>query len=430
LPRRKSTHVDDPREVGRRLKDARERAGLSQRQLSFPGCSPAYISRIEAGDRIPSLQLLREMGRRLGVSEDYLATGTERGDDSAAVLEAELALRLDELELAEQLFGQALERAATADDRGRALVGLGQLALRRGHVREAIAGLEEARRALGERFLEQPGGPEALGRACAMVDDLDEAAEIFRRSLDAAEQRNDSVEAVRFAVLLANANVDMGEFAAAEQLLARTMTLAPDASDPILRARVFWSQSRLHSMQGDSRTAARYARKALELLELTENTHYTARAHQLLAHIELDRNHPEQALELVRKGLTMLEHGAPVERALFRLEEARALVQLGEHDEAASIAMECAGQLSEASPFEAGRGYAVIAEVFEQLGEPARARELYELAAKMHGPIPSKYLLDVYSRLAQLLEAEGEKDEALEVLKKAVAVRAATGSSS
>jgi tetratricopeptide (TPR) repeat protein len=422
--------VDDPREVGRRLKEARERAGLSQRQLSFPGCSPAYISRIEAGDRIPSLQLLREMGRRLSVSEDYLATGTERGDEAAAVLEAELAMRLDELELAEELFGQALKRAATADDRGRALVGLGQLAFRRGDVREAIAGLEEARRVLGDRFLDLSGGPETLGRAYAMVDHLDDAAELFERSLDAAEQRKDSVEAVRFAVLLANTNVDKGDFAAAEQLLERTMTLAPDARDPILRARVYWSQSRLHSMQNDSRTAARYARKALELLELTENTYYTARAHQLLAHIELDRNHPEQALELVRKGLAMLEHGGnDVERALFRLEEARALVQLGEHEEAASIAMECAGQLSDASPFEAGRGYAVIAEVFEGLGDRARARELYELAAKMHGPIPSRYLLDVYSRLAQLLEAEGQKDEALEVLKKAVAVRAATGSS-
>ena len=63
MPRQKSTHVDNPAAVGERLKAARERAGLSQRQLSFPGCSPAYISRIESGDRIPSLQLLRELGR-------------------------------------------------------------------------------------------------------------------------------------------------------------------------------------------------------------------------------------------------------------------------------------------------------------------------------------------------------------------------------
>src|SRR5215203_7412446 len=100
MPRQKSTHVDNPAAVGGRLKLAREKAGLSQRQLSFPGCSPAYISRIESGDRIPSLQLLREMGRRLSVSEDYLATGTERGDDPAGLIEAELALRLDERQLA------------------------------------------------------------------------------------------------------------------------------------------------------------------------------------------------------------------------------------------------------------------------------------------------------------------------------------------
>ena len=96
MPRQKSTHVDSPKAVGERLKAARERAGLSQRQLSFPGCSPAYISRIESGERIPSLQLLRELGRQLGVSEDYLATGSEiPGDRAGLLVEAEVALRLN-----------------------------------------------------------------------------------------------------------------------------------------------------------------------------------------------------------------------------------------------------------------------------------------------------------------------------------------------
>ena len=97
MPRQKSTHVDDPRAVGERLKQARVAAGLSQRQLAFSGCSPAYISRIEAGDRIPSLQLLRELGRRLGVSEDFLATGEEPHHQHFASLEAEIALRLDDV---------------------------------------------------------------------------------------------------------------------------------------------------------------------------------------------------------------------------------------------------------------------------------------------------------------------------------------------
>ena len=84
MPRQKSTHVDDPKAVGERLRTAREAAGLSQRQLAFTGCSPAYISRIEGGDRIPSLQLLRELGRRLGVAPSAIGRW-ERGDVAPSI---------------------------------------------------------------------------------------------------------------------------------------------------------------------------------------------------------------------------------------------------------------------------------------------------------------------------------------------------------
>jgi transcriptional regulator with XRE-family HTH domain len=89
------SHVDDPAAVGRRLKDARLSAGLSQRQLSFPGCSAAYISRLEAGDRVPSLQLLRKLAQKLAADEEFLATGIERVEqESPDVIAAEVERRL------------------------------------------------------------------------------------------------------------------------------------------------------------------------------------------------------------------------------------------------------------------------------------------------------------------------------------------------
>ena len=365
------------------------------------------------------------MGRRLGVSEDYLATGAERGDLSAALIDAEIALRLDEADEAEGKFREALETAGNADERARALAGLGQLAFRRGNPREAINRLEEARRVAPDDLPSHPTWADTLGRSYSMLDNLEAAVAIFRESLEAAEKREDPVEAVRFAVLLANALIDKTEFDEAEQLLERTLEDAPDSRDPIFRARIYWSQSRLHTFRKDSASAARYARRALELLELTEHTYYTAQAHQLLAHIELDREHPSEALDLIRKGLAMLgEGGTKVDHALFRLEESRALLQLGEGEEAAAIAMESSGVLADASPFDAGRGYSVVADVFAQLGNTEKARELYELAAELLTPMASRYLLEVYQKLAELLEAEGRKDEALEVLKKAVSVQA------
>ena len=82
--RARTPHYDDPAAVGKRLLEAREAAGLSQRELAFPGCSSAYISRIERGERIPSLQVMRELARRAGVSEQALAFGREALDDAVA----------------------------------------------------------------------------------------------------------------------------------------------------------------------------------------------------------------------------------------------------------------------------------------------------------------------------------------------------------
>jgi tetratricopeptide (TPR) repeat protein len=430
VPRRKSTHVDDPVEVGRRLRDARERAGLSQRQLSFDGCSPAYISRIEAGERIPSLQLLREMGRRLGVSEDWLATGLDRDllAEDRTLLDAEIALRFSELDTAEALYAEALDGASTNAERARALAGLGQVAFERGEPRRAVQSLEQALKLSGTEPSDQPSLADTLGRAYATLDDFEPAIRLFRQSLDRANERKNSPEAIRFGVLLANAYTDIGEFDEARAVLEQTVEKAANARDPVFRARIYWSLSRLHAMQKETAPAARYARKALELLELTEHTAYAARAHQLLAHVELDRGNADEALQILDRGLPLVEQGGNrVEHALFELEKARALVRLGRSTDAERLAQEAASTLEDASPVDAGRGYTVVAEVYEQLGDTQRAIETYERAAELLTVSPNRYVLEVYAKLADLLEAEGRKDEALEVLKKAVTAQSRAG---
>ena len=421
MPRQKSTHVDSPGAVGERLKQARERAGLSQRQLSFAGCSPAYISRIESGDRIPSLQLLRELGQRLGVSEDYLATGAgDRGTRDTELAQADVALRLDELETAADLYRQALETATTDAERAEAHAGLGQLASRRGNPREAITLLEQTR-GLTDRG-KRAAVAESLGSAYAMVGELESAIGVFQASLDEADAREDDIETMRFAVLLAYALIDAGNLGRAEELLGRALALGGKSQDPLVRARLYWSQSRLHAERNDQDTAAEYARRALEILLLTEDTYRTARAHQLLAFIEVNRGNAEEALDLLEQGWPLLERsGNKLERAQYRLEEARALAKLGRSEEAAALAMQISGLISDAHPEDAARSYTVLGSVYEELGESSRAREVYELAAELLEPRnPNRFLIEVYSKLADLAEAEGRREEAYDYMKKAV----------
>ncbi|MDQ3670128.1 MAG: helix-turn-helix domain-containing protein [Actinomycetota bacterium] len=428
MPRQKSTHVDDPKAVGARLKAAREQSGLSQRRLAFPGCSPAYISRIEAGDRIPSLQLLRELGRRLGVSEDYLATGSQRRDGREDTLvEAELALRLDELELAERLYAEALDRATTERERAPALAGLGQLAFRRGEPREAVAQIEEALRGYRADVSEHPALAETLGRTYAMLGETQASISVFDRCVAAAEKSGDPVQIVRFAVLLGYALMDAGNFRRAEELLGRALEVGRDLRDPIVRVHLYWSQSKLHGEQNDIEAATRYAHKALEVLELTEDSYRTARAHQLLAHLELDRGRAEEALTLLEEGWPLLaSSGSPIDRAQFRIEEARALAKLGREEEAAGLAMEISGLLADADPNDTGRIYGLLGEIFADLGDRERARELYELAIDFLERVhPNRYLIEVYAQLADLLENEGHKQEAYAYMKKAVGMQQA-----
>jgi transcriptional regulator with XRE-family HTH domain len=60
--------------------------GLSQRDLAGPGVSYAYISRIEAGERRPSIRALRQLAAKLNVSVHWLETGESSDAEQLARL--------------------------------------------------------------------------------------------------------------------------------------------------------------------------------------------------------------------------------------------------------------------------------------------------------------------------------------------------------
>jgi transcriptional regulator with XRE-family HTH domain len=62
---------------GERIRERRLELGLSQRDLAEPGVCFAYVSRIEAGARNPSVRVLRKLAPKLGVSVEWLETGQE-----------------------------------------------------------------------------------------------------------------------------------------------------------------------------------------------------------------------------------------------------------------------------------------------------------------------------------------------------------------
>lgn len=68
-------------QVGQRIKQRRLKQNMSQRQLAHKNCSAAYISRLEAGERIPSWQLLRRLATALSTTPEWLSAGIGPEED-------------------------------------------------------------------------------------------------------------------------------------------------------------------------------------------------------------------------------------------------------------------------------------------------------------------------------------------------------------
>ena len=422
MPRRPSTHVDDPKLVGERLRAAREKAGLSQGKLAFEGCTTAYISRIEAGTRIPSLQILTELARRLEVPVDYLARGASQGVADDPVAEAEFALRLDDPHTARKLFEQIADTATDDRTRARAEAGLGHVAFEAGDHEGAIEHYLEAIE-ISPEIKEEPAVADNLGRAYALTSRYEEAIAIFEPRLRAAEDRGDFLETIRFSSLLANTLIDRGRFGHAEEVLGHAIALARESHDPVVRARLWWTQARLHTLQGDAVLAERYARLALAETQLTEHAKYSASVFQTLALLKNDQGKPEEALELIDEGFPLvLESGNGFKQGLFRTEQARALAGVGQLDEAEETAARAIELLEGASRGDSARALGVLGDIRERRGDLDGAIEIYQQVVEAL-PESSRYTVEAYAKLGDLLRRAGRQEEALDVLAAAVAMR-------
>lgn len=427
--RQKLSYVDDPVKVGQRVRESRDRLGISQRELAFPGCTAAYISRIEKGERVPSLQILREFAVRLDVSETFLARGEDQGatslDDFA---QARAAVRLGEIETARALANGILDTARDDQARARASALFGQIAFYEEDFQQAIDAVGQALRLDPNLETVEPDVAEVHGRAYARSGDYAAAIAVFIRNYERAQATGTPLEETRFGSLLANAYVDAGNFAEAEKVLGQVIAISDAVHDPVARARILWTQSRVRALENDAAAAARYATAAIEILEVSDHDYYAALGYQLLAHIELDRGNSTRALELLDHGATLIEaSGRPFEQASFQLERIRALAKSGKSEEAASLAMAITPRFAEGRPIDSGRAYSMLAEVFAELGDEERAIELYELAVERFEGLQTRYAVDAYARLAELFEARGRQTEALGLLKQAMRIQQSAG---
>ena len=416
--------------IGERLKRLRLERGFSQRELAAPGVSYAYISRIEAGTRQPSVKALRKLATKLEVSADYLETGSSLGPEAERELkltDLELAIRLGQDEAAEDpLLDLAREAAATGDHETslRARFALASLAQGHGDHGRAAALLEAVLAEDTPSPLEWVTLYEELGRAYAASGQPQRAVELFERCLAEASSSPDAdpTTGARYAALLSYALSDTGDLARAERVVTEALERIGNTTDSYMRVRLYWSLARLAHAENKPTAALANARKAIALLEATEDTLHLGRAHLLAASITITRRDPEAARQHLDNAERLLGASPSfADLAMLRVKRAQVASLRGEAGATVALAREAITLLGDDQlPEELGAAYGALADGLSLQGDPVAAEEAYRRAVE---------LLETHGRWreatatcrvwARMLREAGREAEAIDVLERA-----------
>ena len=150
-----------------------------------------------------------------------------------------------------------------------------------------------------------------LGQSYAALGAADRAARLFERCLEEVKEQRaaDLTVRVRYATLLSYALSDAGEYDRARSVVTDALQEAGSLGDPHTRIRLLWAVSRVAAIEGRSAEALQHIRKAMALLEATDDTLQLARGYLLAAGIESNEKRADETRELLSAAERLL--GAP-----------------------------------------------------------------------------------------------------------------------
>ena len=423
----------DPAILGRRLRNARVAAGLTQTEAAGGAASTAYISRIEAGHRRPDLKLLGHLAERLGTSIEELLLGITRDQ------RAELRLELDYAELALH-SGNAQEALTRAGAILGALPEVGIVDLERGaqFVRafalEATGDLDGAILALEELTADQPfdltwvRGLIALSRCYREAGDLGRAVDIGERATETIDQQGLSGlnEAMQLTLTVAAAYFERGDTGHAVRLCKQTIARAEAFGSPAARASAYWNASAMASRQGSVREALAMAQKAMALFEQEDDARNLARLRIELANVQLRQDPPEaaEAKQSLERAAIELDwsNASSMDKAYNQLALARATLLLGDPVTASQLASSSYEISREQAPLSAAEALVLKGQISASEDRTEEAGATYkEAILLLSGVGADRRAAELWFELGGLLQDVGEAAAALDAYRRAAA---------
>jgi tetratricopeptide (TPR) repeat protein len=322
--------LDLARQVGGRIKAARTRAGMTQRQVAEPRYTKAYVSALENGLIKPSMAALRFLARKLDTVPSALLADV---DTDWQRLDAELRLAAGDWQAAADRFQVILDTDPVGVGRGLCLLGLAEASYRLGRTRETIASASEALELLArsDRRSEARRATYWLAAGHHAGGDPARARMLLEELLAAATVEDaDPDLRVRILVALATVEIAAGESSVAVGLLEEARAIGADLDDR-RRATLLHSLAQSYRLSGDLEGAVRSGIESLALFRAVDARAETASIENELAMTYLNLGNLDAAEQHAHEARIGMQHD-PDQFRLAHLADTDARIALARGD--------------------------------------------------------------------------------------------------
>jgi transcriptional regulator with XRE-family HTH domain len=423
----------DPAELGQRLRAARVAKGMTQTDLAGADVSVGYVSRIEAGQRRPNLQVLTDLCFRLGTPVEQLLMGVAPQELEQINLNldfAELSLESGEPQAAElqaRDAREAAEAAALKEHTYRARFLVARALEAQGLIDDAVIELEALLTPRVGNVLQIKVGL-ALVRCYRTSGDFSKSIEVGEMLLEhlAETPLASTDEAVQLAVSMSLAYYFRGDVAQAVRVCRKAMAKAEKLDSPVARASAYWNASIFEAGRGSVRDAVPLAQRALALFAEGQDARNLAVLRTNLGTLQLQLDPPqvdEAKLNLVQALEEMRNNSAnPVDIGRNELAQARAHYLSGEFDLAEMMTVRVLESVLTLSPLTAADAKSLEGQVHAARGDVAQAATAYrEAVLILTGVGSDRSAAEMWFELAGLLEDVDEFDAARDAYRSAAA---------
>jgi tetratricopeptide (TPR) repeat protein len=336
--------------LGGRLRALRVAAGLTQTELASGRFSKEYISQIERGKTRPTEGTVAILAERLGVDPAFLSSGVsveERTKVEALLVQAEALAESHRHDEAVDVFVAARDvvRGTSAPSLElRALAGEAWSRQETGDLHEAVAVAQRARAlAETEAFsdVERADTVFRLGVCRYKLSSIGTAIALFDEALSLAESSRMPCDLLRAEILgwRSRCHRRNRDYVAAREDVERALELAQELGDRRAIANTYFQALLVAQREGHWVLARNYGQRAKELYQQLNDERNVGRLLLNLGGLTLLLGHEDQAVEYLKGSIARaIDADSPPDVAQAYEGLAQVHLRRGEYDQAEELA--------------------------------------------------------------------------------------------